>query len=219
VLTKKNVTLFLSKGEVNPKKVALIFLPGALTESTSYAPALRRIALAGHNVALVSMPLRMAPLGQNRVMEAIDILDNEKSTGAGFVLGGHSLGGVVASDIIESQKSIRGLKGIVFWASRTNKKKWRNRKDLKVLSLLGTNDGVINSKLLEESLKCMPLGMTTIVQIKGGNHTQFGCSYRVDGPFSMKDKDPEISLEEQEDRIVRETVSFLRKIDIPSPMQ
>jgi len=152
------------------------------------------------------------------VMEAIDILNDEEKIGAGFVLGGHSLGGAVASNIVESQKQIRGLKGIVFWASYAYKKNWRNRGDLKVLSLLGTNDGVINSKSLEESLECMPLGTTTVVHIKGGNHTQFGCSHRVDGPFSMKDKDPQISLEEQEDRVVQETVSFLREIDTAPDM-
>ena len=78
---KKNFTYFEGS-----KKPLVIFYPGALVESESYGVWAKKVSENGYPVAIAHFPLDYALLSVNRA----DQIDKK----GGYVIGGHSLGGV-----------------------------------------------------------------------------------------------------------------------------
>ena len=96
---------------------------------------------------------------------------------------GHSLGGVVASGYANSHSQISGLILLASYASVD-----LSNSDLKVISIYGSNDGVLSFKNYEESKKNLPSNFWEYV-IEGGNHSGFG-SYghqKKDGSLELED--------------------------------
>lgn len=151
---------------------ALIFYPGANVEAEAYAPLCRALALAGVDVCLVRMPLRLAFLGENKAGEIIGSMNYERWT-----IGGHSLGGTCAA--IYASKHPEDLAGVVMLASYAI----RPLDDgLSVLFIYGTEDGILNMHRYQKYRANAPTQAAELV-IDGGNHSQFG-SYgmqRYDG--------------------------------------
>lgn len=169
------------------KEKALIFYPGAKVEYTAYVPLMHQIAENGTDVFLVKMPCNLAFLEQNR---ADDII---KNYGYKFwYLGGHSLGGAMAASY--SAKHLDSLKGLVLLAAYPTKS--LQAENFSVVSLYGSEDGVLNMDKLEEGRAYMPADYTEIC-IDGGNHAQFG-NYGI----QKKDGDAFISSEEQQNQTV-----------------
>ena len=179
--------LFDGKGS----KDAIVFYPGAKVEYTSYAPLMSKIASNGIDVYLVKMPFNIAFLGKNKADNIIsDDYDN-------WYIMGHSLGGVVASSYASGNDKI---KGIILLASYPTKKIPDN---IRLLSIYGTNDEVLNMKKYEESTKYFPSDSKK-VEINGGNHANYG-NYGK----QKKDKESTISREEQQNKTVEEIINFI----------
>ncbi len=70
-----------------------IFYPGGHVDARAYAPMLRQIAERGDLVVLVPMPLNLAVFGVNRADQVIAAHPEIEH----WVIGGHSLGGAMAS--------------------------------------------------------------------------------------------------------------------------
>ena len=151
------------------KENAFIFYPGAKVEAAAYAPLMRDIAEKDADVFLVNMPLNFAFFGSGRAEDIINSNDYEN-----WFIGGHSLGGVAASGYASSHTDV--IDGVVLCASYPSD----DISSLKVLSLYGTNDSVLNSEKYEESRKYMPEDMTEVI-LEGGNHAQFGNYGEQDG--------------------------------------
>lgn len=154
----------------------LIFYPGAKVQETAYAPLLRQIAEEGMDVFLVRMPARLAFFGSNKADEALQ----ETADYANVYIGGHSLGGAMAANY--AAEHAESLDGVILLAAYSTKPL---PDSLPVLSVYGTEDGVLNRGNYEKNLANVP-NLKEFV-IEGGNHAQFG-SYgeqRGDGEASI----------------------------------
>lgn len=160
---------------------ALIFYPGGKVEAAAYAPLLNRLAAEDCDVCLVSMPLRLAVLAPNRA----DAVMAEHDYDAWYI-GGHSLGGAVAGLYAASHPGeLRGLALLAAYPTRPLEN------ELRVVTICGTEDGVIDRERLAEAARYLPENAER-VELPGGNHAQFG-SY---GP-QRGDGAAQISPEEQ----------------------
>ena len=175
----------------------LIFYPGAKVEETAYAPMLHKLAEEGMDAYLVAMPQRLALFGIERATEVfteklvdpddLTVWTQARERYGHFYIGGHSLGGAMAANY--AAKHPDKIEGLVLLAAYSSKPL---PEDLSVLSVYGSEDGVLNRNKYEENKANLPADYQEI-EIAGGNHAQFG-SYgkqRGDGAAS-------ISAEEQQ---------------------
>ncbi|WP_410512188.1 alpha/beta hydrolase [Paenibacillus sp. BR2-3] len=175
---------------------AVIFYPGGRIEAEAYSPMAKRIAAAGHPVYIAHMPLNLAVAKINAAEEIIRVHPK-----LSFVLGGHSLGGVMASRYAAEHPD--QLEGVFFLSSYPDKKGSLKGKTLAVLSVLGTEDQVINRDSYREGRSYLP-DNTVYYSLEGGNHAQFG-SYGA----QKGDGEAKISEEEQQSRTARIMLDWL----------
>ncbi|AIQ57243.1 alpha/beta hydrolase [Paenibacillus borealis] len=174
----------------------VIFYPGALVEAEAYAPLARKIAAAGHPFYIARMPLNLAVIKGDAAEEIIRVHPKQS-----FVLGGHSLGGVMASRFAADHAD--QLEGVFFLASYPDEKGSLKDTTLSVLSVLGTEDKVVDQESYNEGRAYLP-GNTVYTPVNGGNHAQFG-SY---GP-QKGDGTATITEEEQQTRTARAMLDWI----------
>ncbi|CRH20080.1 alpha/beta hydrolase [Carnobacterium maltaromaticum] len=170
---------------------AVLFYQGALVDETSYSIWAHQLAMAGYETYLIHQPFNMAVLGANKAEKIID-----KYAIDSYVIGGHSLGGVMASRFAKKQTS-DNLKGVFFLASYPDEKGALNATELPVLSITGSKDGVLNWESYHSSQKLLP-AKTDFQVIDGGNHAGFG-SYgpqKGDNKASISDKKQQSEVSE-----------------------
>ena len=143
----------------------LVFYPGGKVEHTAYAPLMRDLAEQGILCILPEMPLRLAVLD---VHAADGIPDRYPEIGIWYI-GGHSLGGSMAAACAEKHGDL--FEGLVLLASYSTKN--LTDSDLRVLSVYGTEDGVLNRENYSESRGNLP-ETTVEAVLDGGNHACFG---------------------------------------------
>ncbi len=183
---------------VEPTK-GFILYPGAKVEPGAYAPLSRAIAEKGYEVIILDMPFNIALLGQNKAEKAM----KDYSDITHWVVGGHSLGGVVASKFATENNMVDG---VVLLASYPNNDNLKNMVK-NVLSIWGSKDGVVNFKQLIESREKLPKD-TTYVEIEGANHSQFG-----DYGLQQGDNEALITSEKQMEITYKNIVEFLENIN------
>ena len=172
---------------------AIVFYPGAKVDEAAYAPLLHRIAEHGVDCFLVHMPFHMAIFGSGSMSPLM--ADYEYKN---WYMAGHSMGGMVAAlDTSDHQGDIQGL--ILLAAYPT--KELGNQ--VRLLSLYGTEDKVLNASAYEDCKKNWPDNAAEIV-IEGGNHAQFGCYGEQSG-----DGIAQISADEQQGITADEVVKFI----------
>lgn len=175
---------------------AFIFYPGAKVEYTAYIPLLYQLAENGTDVFLVKMPCNLAFLSKNR---ADDILKNYHYSH--WFIGGHSLGGAMASTYAsEHLKELDGLALLAAYPTSSLKSD-----DFTVVSIYGSEDGILNMNKLKEGIEFMPSDYTEIC-ISGGNHAQFG-NYG----FQEKDGTAHMSREKQQEQTVEAITEMITK--------
>ena len=179
------------------KDTALIFYPGAKVEDIAYAPLLKQLAASGIDCFLVKMPCNLAIFGKDR---AEDVLDEFGDDYKNWYLAGHSLGGAMAAEYASQNADC--LQGLIFLASYSTKD--LSDTQLKVLSLYGSEDQVLNKDKVVQGRELMP---ETYVEheIVGGNHAQFG-----DYGVQKGDGTATISAEEQQQETVQQILTFIQ---------
>lgn len=190
-----NIT-FTPKGTEATK--GFILYPGAKVDAKAYAPLCRKIAENGYEVIILDMYLNFAMLSPNKAEKIIKEHENIKS----WVVGGHSLGGVVASRFAANNTNVDGVVLLASYPSNDDLKQLG--KD--VVSIWGSKDGVINFANLIESKEKLPKD-TTYVEIEGANHSQFGDYGKQKGDY-----DALISEEEQLEIASNSIVKLLENI-------
>lgn len=173
---------------------ALIFYPGAKNEYTSYLPMFMELASEGVDCYLVQMPLNFAILGQD---SADDIIDSTNYSD--YILAGHSLGGLSAASYANHSNKTDGVILIAAYPVDEIGKP--------VLSVYGSDDGVLNMKAYNESKSLM--GNFTEYVIEGGNHAQFAYYGHQDG-----DNQARISAEDQQEQCVEKMLEFINKLTL-----
>ena len=161
---------------------AVIFYPGGKVEESSYLELCGKIANNGIDVHLVKMPLRFAIFGINRADQIIDNTDYDY-----VYMCGHSLGGAMAS--IYASEHPDKVSGLILLAAYSSVK---IPDSIKVLSIYGDKDKILNMRTYENNRKNLPEDMYEYV-IRGGNHRQFG---NYEG--QMNDGTPQMTLEQQQ---------------------
>lgn len=147
------------------KKYGLIFYPGAKIEYTAYAPLLNMLADNGVVCITVKMPFNLAVFGKDSAIGLNKIYPEVEH----WYIGGHSLGGAMAADFASE---VNGIEGVVLLAAYPSKD--ISGTDLRVLSIYGSEDGILDLKKYEKARSKMPEDLTEHI-IEGGTHSGFAC--------------------------------------------
>lgn len=174
----------------------VIFYPGGKVEAESYAPLMHSLAEKGVFTVLVTMPGNLAVLDMN----AADGICEQYPEIENWYMAGHSLGGSMATSYIA--KNPEDFDGIILLASYSTAD--LSKSDLKVLSIYGSNDGVLNLEKYEEYKPNLPADFDEII-IDGGCHAYFGAYGEQEG-----DGEAQITREEQIEITVDEITKFIK---------
>lgn len=167
---------------------ALIFYPGAKVEAEAYYPLLSQIAQQGITCILVKMPFHLAVLDSS----AADGIIQDMPEINNWYIGGHSMGGAMASSYMASHPdSISGLILLGAYPSGEIDKK-------KALVLYSTRDGILSREKLE--------GAKNVIPIEGGNHAGFGNYGKQKG-----DGDAFIQEDDQQEIAVNAILKFIQE--------
>ena len=179
VTAEKNRLVFSPE---NPE-AGFIFYPGGKVAFEAYAPLMAHLAEENILCVLVHMPGNLAVLNKNAAkgipQEYPDITD--------WYIGGHSLGGSMAASFLE--KHADDYKGLVLLASYSVSDLSETK--LSVLSVYGSNDGVLNLEKYAKYSGNLPADTLEII-IEGGVHAYFGAYGEQKG-----DGTAEVTREEQ----------------------
>lgn len=159
----------------------LIFYPGGLVEYTAYEPLMQACAEKGILCVLLKMPFHLAVLDMN----AADGVQAQFPQIEKWYIGGHSLGGAMASSY--AAKHTDEFDGVVLLGAYATE----DIRSLNVISLYGSEDKVMNKEKYDEYISNLPADFTEIV-IEGGCHAGFGMYGPQDG-----DGTPAITAAEQ----------------------
>ncbi|MUV90597.1 alpha/beta fold hydrolase [Halapricum sp. CBA1109] len=144
----------------------LVFYPGGRVHPDAYlrtlAPLVRE---ANVTVAVVRMPLNLAVFDQNA---ADEVIDRETAVDRWYV-GGHSLGGAMACRYAGEHTD--RVEGLVLFGSYCDRSVAET--DLRVLSVTGDADTVIDRETLDANADNLPAD-ATVRRLDGLNHSQFG---------------------------------------------
>ncbi len=175
-------------------ETALIFYPGAKVEYTAYLPLLSELADQGIDCFLIKMPCNLAIFGQNKAKKIMDSYEYDH-----WYLSGHSLGGAMAASYASGY--LESLNGLVLLAAYPTKS--LKSDSFSVLSLYGSEDGVLNMEKVEEGKAYMPVDYAEVC-IEGGNHAQFGNYGEQKGDHAA-----DISREEQQAQTVEAILKMM----------
>lgn len=188
-----NLTVFAPE----QAKEGFIFYPGGKVEHRAYAPLLRKLAEEEILCVLVQMPLNLAVLDADAAEEIPEQFPDIDA----WYIGGHSLGGSMAASC--AAENAEAFEGLVLLAAYSTAD--LTETDLKVLSLYGSEDQVLNLKKYEKYIANLPENACEWV-IPGGNHARFGSYGPQDG-----DGEAAISGEEQVAFAVRQILDMIRE--------
>ncbi len=191
------IGIFPQKTNSSDFQKALIFYPGGLVEFHAYLPLLAKCAQKGIICFLVKMPFDFAFLD----ISAAKQFPKHYPEIDQWYMAGHSLGGAMAASYISRHK--KEFEGLLLLAAYSTKD--LSKSDLKILSIYGSKDGILNIESYNKNKKHLPPsgeGLTEII-ISGGNHSQFASYGAQKGDYI-----PEITSEEQQDITVNEFASW-----------
>ena len=182
----------------NRSSVGVIFYPGAKVQPESYAVLASKLAQNGYTTIIVKMPFNLAIFGENKANDVIA----EHGEIHKWVIGGHSLGGVFASDYAVNNQN--KIKGVIYLAAYPNTN--ASNASFKALSIRGSLDGLATADQISQNLNKFPAN-TTFITIDGGNHYNFG-----DYGVQAGDNNSTISREQQQNETINYILTFLKSI-------
>lgn len=192
---EKNVYAFIPENPV----AGLIFYPGGKVEYEAYAPLMEAFADKGILCILPGMPANLAVFGIDRATG----LKDEFPQITKWYMGGHSLGGAMAASYVSSyREEFAGL--ILLGAYSTVD---LNGSDLRVISVYGSNDNVMNKAKYDSCRENLPKDTAEQV-IEGGCHSYFG-----DYGMQKGDGTPSITHDEQINKTVEFCIEIMEQYD------
>ena len=174
-----------------------IFYPGGRVDTRSYAPAARAIATRGYLVVIVPMPFNLAVTNTGAAAGVVAAHPDIRH----WAIGGHSLGGAMAANFIYTHPT--AVQGLVLWAAYPAGNNGLADRQLAVVSIYGTHDGVASQFEVDNSRALLPAN-TRYLPIEGGNHAQMGWYGPQDG-----DGMATISRADQQAQVIEATVKVL----------
>jgi hypothetical protein len=148
----------------------VFFQPGALVDPRAYAAVLRPLASDGHTVVIKKQPLGIAFLA----VGAFDDVRSQFPRIAGWVVGGHSLGGTVAAMEADADDGAaqHPSVGLMLYASYPANDISTSLKT-PALSISASKDGLATPSKIAASKADLPSN-TVFAVIAGAVHAQFG---------------------------------------------
>ena len=201
------VTVDVSRSQIrftptdDPRSAGLAFYPGAKVDPQAYAHVLRPIAEAGFPVVIFKQPFNLAVLDSNA---ANAVIGDPDDTVDRWAVGGHSLGGAMASSYAETDRD--ELDGLLLWAAYPVND-MSERAGLAVMSVYGTNDGLATPADIDERKPDLPAS-TEYVPIDGAIHSFFG-----DYGLQNGDGTPGTTRADAQRQIADASISFLEALD------
>lgn len=179
----------------SPSDSGFIFYPGGKVEYTAYAPMMKELSDKGISGVLVKMPFNLAVFNQNAANGKQGLFPKVTD----WYIGGHSLGGVMASSYLgEHGKNYHGLILLASYSTYD----LSPFTSLRTLSLLASNDQVLKKEQYEKNRMHLP--NLTEKTIEGGIHSYFG-----DYGIQKGDGTPAINVQEQRYKTVAYISSFI----------
>ena len=164
-------------------------------EYTSYLPLMEKISEAGYTCILVKMPFNLAVFNVNAAEKII----KEFPDITNWYIGGHSLGGAMASSF--AGNNTEKLKGLVLLGAYPASDLSSTR--LALLSIYGEHDQVLNKDKFEKNKAYAPED-TLYIEIPGGNHAYFGSYGQQQGDGAAA-----ITNEEQQGLTAEAIIEFI----------
>ena len=159
-----NTLVFVPHGEQTPT-AALVFYAGGKVDHAAYEPLMRSCAERGILCIVPKMPLQLAVLDMDaaeRYQERFPEIDR-------WYIGGHSLGGAMAASFCaETDAAFEGLILLGAYSSAD-----LSQREIRVLSIYGSEDGVMNREKYEKYRSHLPTDTEETV-LAGGCHAYFG---------------------------------------------
>jgi len=196
VMDTTNAITFTPTG--NKSTTGIIIYPGAKVQAEAYSVLASKLAENGYTTIIVKMPFNLAFFGVNK---ADDIIAKHGKINS-WVIAGHSLGGVFASEYAINHQD--KIKGVIYFAAYPSSN--ASNVTFKALSIRGSLDGLTTSKDISENLNKFPAN-TTFITIAGGNHYNFG-----DYGVQQGDNNSTITREEQQNKTVSYVIEFLKNL-------
>lgn len=196
------VSLFFGFEPAQPvSSRGLIIYPGGFVDPRAYAPLARHFADLGYYAAVITPPFNLGLLGTHYADYVKHYWKDEVN---GWVIGGHSLGGVVAADYVNvNRASWDRVDALFLLAAYPSDLTYLTALEIPVVSIWGSVDALTTEQDIEGSKAQLP-SHTKYVRIEGGNHTQF---YYTD---TLQDGDsPALISRDQQQAIVEQEVALL----------
>ena len=190
VTVTKNLTI-LTPDE--PNGTGLLFYPGGKVEHIAYLPLLERLRDQGVTCVLVEMPFRLAVFDPNAADGVFEQFPEIET----WYMGGHSLGGAMASSYAAEHPE--GISGVILLGSYLYGG-WPAEKSL---TIYGSEDLVLDRSKITYT--------ENVIELEGGNHAQFG-SY---GP-QKGDGQAAITAEEQQALTALAILDFMENQPFPT---
>ena len=145
--------------------VGLIFYQGGKVDEYAYLPLMKACAERGIMCVLVKMPFNLAVFDINA---ADGIVENHPEI-ENWYIAGHSLGGSMAASYLE--RNFEDYDGLILLGSYSTAD--ISNTSLKVLSIYGSEDKVMNKEKYDECMVNLPKDTVEYI-IEGGCHAYFG---------------------------------------------
>lgn len=185
--------------DVIPKNpsAGMIFYPGGKVQFEAYVPLLEACAERGILCTMPHMPANLAVLDADAAASLTEAYPDISE----WYIAGHSLGGTIAANYAAAHTE--DLSGLILLAAYSTED--LSKSDLRVLSVYGSEDGVLNMDRYQKYKDNLPTDTLEIV-INGGCHSYFG-SYGA----QAGDGKPTITREEQMNQTAEAISNFLMK--------
>ncbi|MDO9044476.1 MAG: alpha/beta hydrolase [Methanobacteriaceae archaeon] len=179
----------------NKSATGIIFYPGGKVQAESYATLASKLAENNYTTIIVKMPFNLAFFGANQADSVISDHPEIKK----WIMGGHSLGGVFASDYaVNNQDKISGVIYLAAYPSAN-----ASNATFKALSIRGSLDNLTQESDISDNKNKFPTN-TTFITIEGGNHFNFG-----DYGVQAGDNNSTITREQQQNQTVNYIIEFI----------
>ncbi|MGI9290795.1 MAG: alpha/beta hydrolase [Gammaproteobacteria bacterium] len=179
----------------------LIFYPGGEVDERGYAQPLRQIAAAGYLVVVTPMPFQLAVFdvsAADAVIAAYPEIDT-------WAIGGHSLGGAMASSYTLSHPDT--IDGLILWDAYSASDLSAGNQAVRMVHR-ADKDG----NLPEDYLEFLPNHpeQTEYIPIIGGNHLNFGNF--IAGRLYRDEPEPALEGDVQRAQVAVATIEFMNSL-------
>lgn len=182
----------------NKSSTGIIFYPGGKVQPEAYSVIASKLAAKGYTTIIVKMPFNLALFGVN---SADDVIAKHPEISS-WVIMGHSLGGVFASEYAVNHQD--KIKGVIYLAAYPSTS--ASNATFKALSIRGSLDNLTTAQDISDNKNKFPAN-TIFITIPGGNHYNNG-NY---GP-QTGDSNSTITREQQQNETVSYILKFLQNL-------